>query len=594
MVHNETSNPLHYIHKIKQGDHQLLEVVLRENLRPTASGERFIANVLSIDKHMAVGKIVVTFTKNKGKLFVGDIYVFNAKIQTHKKPLNPGQFDYGQYLKNKSIHAQVYVGSELHKTGRRQDVWFFADHIRSKMIGRLRNAGFSKDELSVVSALLLGQQQEISPEIIKSYQYAGAVHILSVSGLHIGMIALFIGFVLKPLPNSRAGRLFKMLFIIFCLWGFGSIAGFSPSVVRSVTMFSFLIIGTYLRRGTNIYHTLLVSALLILLVEPSFLLDVGFQLSYAALFFILWLQPLLSSVWSPKNKINQYFWDILTVSFAAQIGTLPLSIYYFHQFPGLFFITNLIIIPWLSVIMALGVLVLFLAAVNLTPQLPMIFLEWSVQILNVIIAEIASYESFLFKNIAMSFSLMILLYLFIASAAIWMRRPTFKLAATCLTIVILVQIEALSNEYIAQTTSEDIILNGRRSTIIARRHGRTITAFSSDRFNEQNHQTIQSYAIDRNANIKNVHPLKNLIQGHKKILIIDSSGVYPLSKADVVLLTQSTKVNVDRLLKVSKPAIVVADASNFNYCIERWKESCIKNKIPFHSTGEKGFYKITE
>jgi competence protein ComEC len=108
-------------------------------------------------------------------------------------------------------------------------------------------------------------------------------------------------------------------------------------------MFSFVAIG-YQLRSVNVYHTLLVSIFLILLFQP-FLFDVGFQLSYIALFFIIWLQPLLASIWSPRNKPLKYIWGILTVSFAAQIGTMPLSIYYFHQFPGLFFITNLAVIP---------------------------------------------------------------------------------------------------------------------------------------------------------------------------------------------------------------------------------------------------------
>jgi competence protein ComEC len=148
---------------------------------------------------------------------------------------------------------------------------------------------------------------------------------------------------------------------------FGIVAGLAPSVVRSVTMFSFVAIGQHLRRSVNIYHTLLGSILLILLVQPKFLFDVGFQLSYLALFFILWLHPLLSRLLEPKNKILKYIWEILSVSFAAQIGTLPLSLYYFHQFPGLFFITNLVIIPLTGFIMGLGVVVMVLAFVNLCP-----------------------------------------------------------------------------------------------------------------------------------------------------------------------------------------------------------------------------------
>ena len=219
-------------------------------------------------------------------------------------------------------------------------------------------------KLQVVSALILGQQQDISKEILKDYQYAGAIHILSVSGLHVGFILLFITFLLRPLPKNKYGNWIRLLAILLGLWGFAIIAGLSPSVIRSATMFSFVAIGMNLKRSTNIFHTLLVSLFIILLFKPSFLFDVGFQLSYLSLFFILWIQPLLSKIWIPKNKILRYFWDILTVSFAAQIGALPLSIYYFHQFPGLFFVTNIIILPFLSIIMGLGVFVMTLAAAS--------------------------------------------------------------------------------------------------------------------------------------------------------------------------------------------------------------------------------------
>ena len=132
--------------------------------------------------------------------------------------------------------------------------------------------------------------------------------------------------------------------------------------------------------------------LLILLFKPSFLFDVGFQLSYLALFFIIWLQPVLSSIWRPKNKIINYFWDIITVSFAAQIGAMPLSIYYFHQFPGLFFVTNLLILPLLGIIMAVGVLVVLIATFHTVPEFIAKSIEFLIAFLNAIIHWVAFFE----------------------------------------------------------------------------------------------------------------------------------------------------------------------------------------------------------
>ena len=340
----------------------LVSFTIREKLRSSSFNDRYIVLVNQIDDSLKTGRLLLNVRKDSlnHSFEIGTHLQIKGSLYQNSPAKNPNQFDYGNYLESKQIYAQLYADASDIKIGSiiEKDVWYYTSKLRTKIIRNLEKSHFNKAELNVAIALILGQQQDISPEIIKDYQFAGAVHILSVSGLHIGFILLFVTFILKPFPNTKRGSFIKLLVILFSLFSFGLIAGLAPSVLRSVTMFSFVAIGMYLRRSTNIFHTLLVSMLLILLVQPSFLFDVGFQLSYLALFFILWLQPLLAKLWTPKYKIANYFWDILTVSFAAQIGTLPLSIYYFHQFPGLFFVTNLVIIPFLSLIMGLGVLVM--------------------------------------------------------------------------------------------------------------------------------------------------------------------------------------------------------------------------------------------
>ena len=205
-------------------------------------------------------------------------------------------------------------------------------------------------------------------------------------------IMIFINFILKPIPNTKKGSFIKLISILISLATFAIISGLSPSVLRSVVMFSFLAIGNHLRRSGSIYHTLLVSILLILLFEPYFLFDVGFQLSYLAVFFIVWLQPVLKQIWTPKRKISKTIWNALTVSFAAQIGTLPLCLYYFHQFPGLFFVTNIVIIPLLSFIMIAGIIVMILTIFIVPPILLIEIFEKSIYLLNQTIHIVASFD----------------------------------------------------------------------------------------------------------------------------------------------------------------------------------------------------------
>ncbi|MBC8883963.1 ComEC/Rec2 family competence protein [Flavobacterium piscinae] len=148
-----------------------------------------------------------------------------------------------------------------------------------------------------------------------NYSKSGAIHILAISGLHIGILLYFFKALLKPIERIKYGRVITPFLLIVILWSFALLSGLSASVVRAVTMFTFVSIGMYMNRETNIYNTLGSSILILLLFKPNFIFDVGFQLSYCAVFSIVTIQPLFSKLWTPKNKIIGYFYDILTVSF---------------------------------------------------------------------------------------------------------------------------------------------------------------------------------------------------------------------------------------------------------------------------------------
>jgi competence protein ComEC len=336
--------------------------------------------------------------------------------------------------------------------------------------------------------------------------------------------------------------------------------------------------------------------LLILLVQPSFLFDVGFQLSYVALFFILWLQPLLAKLWKPKNGIVNYFWEILTVSFAAQIGTLPLSIYYFHQFPGLFFVTNLIIIPFLTVIMALGVLVMVLAAFDLVPVFLAKSLEWCIFILNKIINSIASVEQFIFRDIPFNLQFLLSVYLLIIATVIWFKRPSFNRLALALIAIIIFQITYFNTHWTIQNQRELMVFNSKKNTLIAERNGRNVTLHANDSLLKASSKNVplSNYLMGNFSQLTSKKKLQNLLYFNgNKILIVDSLGVYPTDiRPDIVVFTQSPMINFERFLQITKPKMVVADASNYRTVQKLWEATCLKEKIPFHSTGEKGFYRL--
>lgn len=601
-LHNEKYANGNYIQKINSPEvPHSIKVVITEKLKNSTKNDRYVGSISQIDGEQCTGKILINSTKNSKNevLKIGTQLCFVSNIYPNKKPENPNQFDYGAYLENKSISGYTYTSIDKIKINPKpiKNIGYYSSFIRNKIIENLKKGGFGSNELPVISALILGQQQEISSEILKNYQYAGAIHVLSVSGLHVGFILLFINFLLKPLPKSKLGNGIRLGCTLISLWSFALLAGLSPSIVRATTMFTFVAIGMYLKRKTNVFHTLLVSLFLILLFVPSFLFDIGFQLSYLALFFILWLQPLLSSLWIPKYKIITYFWDIVTISFAAQLGTLPLSIYYFHQFPGLFFVTNCIIIPFLGVIMALGVLVMSLALFDYVPVFPLQLLQWLVGFLNKIISWIASFEEFIIRDISFPLPYLFCSYLFIISGIIWFIKPTFQKLVVTLGIVIISQLIYFGMHWQMKKEEEWIVFHTKEGTLISERSGEKVTVYCTKSIYNTTkvNALLNPYFIANFCSIdtceiltKNLHFFKGF-----KIEIVDSTGIYSYKNSpDVLLLTGSPKVNLDRLTQQIKPKIIVADGTNYKTYIAHWKATCLKEKIPFHATGEKGFYRL--
>jgi competence protein ComEC len=600
IIHKETYNSLHYTNQIKDYENQhLIRLVINEKLKNTQKNTRYISTIRSVDKQQSFGKIILNIKKPNqiDSIKIGAELNVIGMLYKNKGSFNPNQFDFGKYLENQEIYAQVYANeSQVKVIGKQKTIWSQFSNFRTKIIENLALSNFKKEELNILIALLLGQQQDISPEILKDYQYAGAVHILSVSGLHVGFILMFITFLLKPMSNSKRNAILKLAVILISLWTYGILAGLSASVVRSVTMFSFVAIGIHLKRTVNIFHTLLVSMLLILLWKPSFLFDVGFQLSYLALFFILWLQPLLSNIWQPKNRIIQYIWDIVTVSTAAQIGAMPLSIYYFHQFPGLFFITNIIVLPLLGVIMIIGLIAIIIACFGIVPFVIAKPLEFLIEFLNSIIHWVATFEDFIIKNISFNKEMLVASYLVIIFSVIWFKKKEFNTLILTLISIVSLQCVFIYTKFKTENAHELIVFNAKKHSIITERKNDLVTVYSNDSIleNIDNNLAIQSYLIGNFCKIEEKKNIGNLFYfKNKKILIIDSSSVYlEKTKPDILIVINSPKINLLRVFESWKPEQVVIDGSNYKSYARLWEATCRKEKIPFHNTNEKGFYKL--
>jgi len=562
---------------------------------------KYEAVVMQIGDKKAIGKILVNIQTDSvdTSLRVDDKLVVRTRFKEIQKALNPFGFDYNKYLENKQIHHQIQVRKDQLLMISKKEITIngMAATLRKRIIDALIAHRFKNDELGVINALLLGQRNSISANLRQSYSRAGAIHILAISGLHIGIILLILTTLFKPIHSFKYGKNIALFLVITVLWMYAIIAGLSASVVRAVTMFTAVAVGMSLNRPTNVYNTLVISMFILLLFNPFYLFEVGFQLSYIAVFAIVWIQPKLYGLFNTRYWLFDKVWKLITVSMAAQIGVLPLSLYYFHQFPGLFFLSNLVIIPFLGIILVGGLLVVFFALIDILP----IFLGSSYGFvifqMNNFVRWISGQESFLVQNISYSFELMISTYLFVFLVFIWVEKQCIKRILYVLMAIIVIQLTVLYERYKLQTIKEFIVFNKVKESLIAERMGsRLVVSSSKDAISNKDY-ILNSYMVGSaiyNLEVKeeiNLFRFKN-----ETILVVDSLVIYKYKsvKPSIIILQNSPKVNLERLLKWHRPKIIIADGSNYRSYVERWSKTCINKKTPFHNTLQKGAFILKE
>jgi competence protein ComEC len=229
--------------------------------------------------------------------------------------------------------------------------------VQSRIIDILRKNIPQKKECGLAEALLIGYKNDLDRSLLQAYSNTGVVHVVAISGLHLGLIFSILNYLCKPIKHSNRGRILRVVIILAGLWLFSLLAGGSPSVLRSAVMFSSIVIGEYFSKRPSIYNNLASSAFFLLCYDPYWLWDLGFILSYSALISIVLFMKSVYNVFIFKNKILDNIWKLNAVTIAAQILTMPVLLYYFKQFPNLFIITNFVAVP-LSSIILLGELIL--------------------------------------------------------------------------------------------------------------------------------------------------------------------------------------------------------------------------------------------
>ena len=375
---------------------------LRVNDFPEVRERTFLCRVWLKERHDSLGihpvnkQAILYFQRDSlsSRLQMGEELWVRSRISPPVSARNFDESDYARYLKRKGISGTGFVASghwqfsecRKEKEGIATVLYRLAASYRTQIENLYRRLGIEGDELAVLSALTLGDKTDLSESVRESYSVAGVSHVLALSGLHIGLLYALAFFLLRPLLlGGQSGRVLRSLLLILLLWLFAFFTGLSPSVVRSAAMFSIWALADLCGRQSFSLNTLALTAWLMLLVRPVWLFDVGFQLSFAAVLSILLFQPFLYRLCPVRHRAGTYLWGLVSVSVAAQLGTAPLVLFYFSRFSTHFLLTNLLVVPLVTLILYAAVVLLLLTPMSGLQAVAAVGLEKMLRMLNLLV-----------------------------------------------------------------------------------------------------------------------------------------------------------------------------------------------------------------
>jgi competence protein ComEC len=578
-----------------------------------------VVDILAVkqgNKWMATtGKALMYFKKDSHSLNLnyGDELVFTTRFKEIAAPQNPDQFNYKRFLSFHNISEQGYVNEQQWKSIEQNSgnaLLKYAVQLRTNLLQVLAQNGLTGDEYSVGAALLLGYIDKLDADIITAYSSTGALHVLSVSGLHVAIVYLVFSWLLFFLDKIKYGFILKAILLLLFLWFYAMLTGLSPSVLRAATMFSFIIIANAFNRHTNIYNTLAASALFLLVINPYLIMEVGFQLSYLAVIGIVYLQPKIHAWFEPQNWLLSQVWTITAVSIAAQIATFPLGLHYFHQFPNYFLLSNLIVIPISTVIIYVGIALFTFSKIPFLVKYLAIVFTWTIWLLNASVKWVETLPNALLQGVSISVTETWLLYGFILVLLYYFAQRNYQYLVMGLMIAICIlclQVVEQHQEYnqkqlvvynIPKTSAIDFI--DAKSNVLL-----TDTAYANDQNGLLFHVKHHWWELGVNAtqlisaNIKTNHLSiqDQFIQFFdKKIKVIDGKEKFDLAQTatplplDYVIISNSSNVKIEELQKKYTIKTIIFDSSNSNSLVRKWKEECNALNQVFYSVMDSGAF----
>jgi len=557
-------------------------------------------------------------------LSYGSVLAVNIIPQPVPQLGNPFQFDYRKYLSDRGVSYTAFLksGSWI-KTGS-NGVWIKekAFSLRDKLVLMFKANGLSGDELAVASALTLGYKDLLDDELRHVYSSSGAMHILAVSGLHVGILYVLLSFFLSFLNKKVLTRAIKALLLLGFLWFFALLTGLQPSVQRSALMFSFLVVGDFFNRKSDIYNTLAASAFILLVVDPYNLQDIGFQLSYLAVTSIIFFYPYIYRLVYVKNWIIDKLWSLAAVSIAAQFGTFSICLFYFNQFPNYFLLTNLIAIPLSTIALYLSVFLIIVSPFSVIAGYVGKCFSFTVSMLNHGLEYIEKLPYSVSEGLHISALQMFVIICVVLAVSFYLitKRNRYILATLLLIIVFLgLNLESCIKK---ANTNEFIVFNISKKSLISFRSGNSLVFVdldtSKNQFNEKYEYYVKGYisSVGVVKNYEILNPLANeIIRIHgTPIKVQNQFGISAYSfmnRSIVIPYNQSLdkilcpkKLAVDflvinryspcRVFDFFKPKVVIIDSSVSKHTLADVTQLCKQGGMPYYITSAQGAFVLKE
>ncbi len=633
--HHQYERHNHFRHYDMQDGYLLVQV--REPVSERANSFQAITDVLYVGNdsvsRATEGRLMLYFEKDSlvPELQYGDRLIINSRYSSVSPPQNPDVFNYKRYLARQNIFHTSYVRSgEWMATGENAGRFYvrIALMLRQRALSTLEENHLSGREFAVISALLLGYREYLDEDLRREFAGAGAMHILCVSGLHVGIIYMVLGKLFSFLTRLRGGAVLKTFFIILCIWMYAAITGFSPSVLRASVMFTFVSAGQSFQRPTNIYNTLAASAFVLVAANPAIIKHIGFQLSYLAVLSIVTLQPWFEKLLKVNNRLLSKAWAIITVSMAAQLATGPLALHYFNQFPNYFLMTNLVVIPLASIVIYAALLSLLLSLIPVVGCLAGKVLSLIVSALHHSVRFIEGLPWSTTTGVYISFTETLLVFAFLFFLFIYLmqaKRNFFILSLATL----LLMLGSFTWRGIASSRQHFfVVYHVSRSTAVDFTTARqTVYMACEDMMNDSRQKSfsVEANRLRSGIRLEVTHPLicdrDTIIRagevwrsgdfiyfhGTTFLLLHDASDLTGLSSdrssreaaagsvagafpIDYLLITQNIRLDVPDLLHRIMPRRVIMDASNAPWRADRHAAAFDEAGVEVWNTHERGAY----